>query len=149
MSIMELGALGEFIGAIAVVATLVYLALQVRQSSKSTESNAIAQAASDHIANVRSLAQDPVLAMAFDKAQRGEDLGEPESVQLTWWIGCFLRGAETHVQMAKLGVVPEFEAPWVEMLRSMSENNKMLRTVMENYVGTKTFRTWLDEQILS
>ena len=36
MSIMELGALGEFIGAIAVVATLAYLALQVRQSSKVT-----------------------------------------------------------------------------------------------------------------
>lgn len=34
MSIMELGALGEFVGAFAVVATLVYLAVQIRQTNK-------------------------------------------------------------------------------------------------------------------
>ena len=33
MSITELGALGEFVGAIAVVATLIYLAIQVRQNT--------------------------------------------------------------------------------------------------------------------
>ncbi len=33
MTIMELGALGEFIGAIAVVATLAYLAIQIRQNT--------------------------------------------------------------------------------------------------------------------
>ena len=33
MTIMELGAIGEFIGSIAVLATLVYLALQVRKNT--------------------------------------------------------------------------------------------------------------------
>ncbi len=33
MSIMELGALGEFFGAIAVVVTLAYLAIQIRQNT--------------------------------------------------------------------------------------------------------------------
>ena len=33
MTIQDLGALGEFLGSIAVLATLVYLALQIRQSS--------------------------------------------------------------------------------------------------------------------
>ncbi len=33
MSIMELGALGEFVGAIAVVVTLAYLAVQIRQNT--------------------------------------------------------------------------------------------------------------------
>jgi hypothetical protein len=33
MTIMELGALGEFIGAIAVVVTLAYLAIQIRQNT--------------------------------------------------------------------------------------------------------------------
>lgn len=35
MSIMELGALGEFVGAIGVVATLIYLAVQIRQNTQS------------------------------------------------------------------------------------------------------------------
>jgi len=33
MTVVELGALGEFIGSIAVVATLIYLALQIRQNT--------------------------------------------------------------------------------------------------------------------
>jgi hypothetical protein len=37
VTIMELGALGEFVGAIAVVATLVYLAIQIRQNTRSME----------------------------------------------------------------------------------------------------------------
>ena len=37
MTIMEMGALGEVIGAIAVVATLAYLAVQIRQNTRSME----------------------------------------------------------------------------------------------------------------
>ena len=40
MNIMELGALGEFVGAIAVVATLAYLAIQVRASARNTATDA-------------------------------------------------------------------------------------------------------------
>ena len=43
MNIFELGALGEFIGSIAVVVTLVFLTIQIRRSSKITEQgNALA-----------------------------------------------------------------------------------------------------------
>jgi hypothetical protein len=37
MTILELGALGEFVGAIGVVVTLVYLAIQIRQNTHSME----------------------------------------------------------------------------------------------------------------
>ena len=37
MTIIELGALGEFVGAIGVIATLVYLAAQIRQNTRSME----------------------------------------------------------------------------------------------------------------
>ena len=39
MTILELGALGEFLGAIGVIATLVYLAVQVRQNTRSLEAS--------------------------------------------------------------------------------------------------------------
>ena len=38
-TIQELGAIGEFVGAIAVVATLFYLTIQVRQNKRSTDAN--------------------------------------------------------------------------------------------------------------
>ncbi len=37
MNIMELGALGEFLGSIGVIATLVYLAVQIRQNTQSMD----------------------------------------------------------------------------------------------------------------
>jgi hypothetical protein len=42
MSISELGALGEFIGSIAVLITLVYLAMQVRQTKRGLDANTTA-----------------------------------------------------------------------------------------------------------
>ena len=39
MTIMELGALGEFVGSFAVVVTLVYLSVQLRQNTKSMDAN--------------------------------------------------------------------------------------------------------------
>ncbi len=36
MTVVELGALGEFVAAIAVVITLIYLALQIRQNTRAT-----------------------------------------------------------------------------------------------------------------
>ena len=43
MSITELGALGEFVGAFGVIASLVYLGLQVRQVKKGAEREAASQ----------------------------------------------------------------------------------------------------------
>ena len=40
MSIAELGAIGEFVGAIAVVVTLIYLAVQIRQNTSSNRAMA-------------------------------------------------------------------------------------------------------------
>jgi len=47
-----IGAVGEIVGALAVVATLAYLALQVRASTRESEANAYAVTA-DHTATIR------------------------------------------------------------------------------------------------
>jgi len=39
VTIMELGALGEFLGSIVVLATLVYLSVQIRQNTRSMDEN--------------------------------------------------------------------------------------------------------------
>jgi hypothetical protein len=43
MSIIELGALGEFLGSIGVIATLIYLSVQVRQNTRQVEQQARGQ----------------------------------------------------------------------------------------------------------
>ena len=39
MSILELGALGEFLGSIGVIATLIYLSVQIRQTRGAPSAN--------------------------------------------------------------------------------------------------------------
>jgi hypothetical protein len=72
MSIMELGALGEFVGAFAVVITLVFLILQLRQNTAAVQSasrgdSAIAIAELD-----REIAKDPELARLWVQASQPE-----------------------------------------------------------------------------
>lgn len=47
MNIMELGALGEFVGSIGVIATLIYLALQIRQNTQMPRRQAQREQSSD------------------------------------------------------------------------------------------------------
>lgn len=42
MTIFELGALGEFVGSIVVVVTLIYLAIQINQTRQNVEANTVA-----------------------------------------------------------------------------------------------------------
>ena len=83
MDIMELGAIGELVGGVAVIATLIYLALQVRQNSDAIRwSNDCAQASSVQDSNclyvrvLSQLSQDAELASIYHRATTGEPLDE-------------------------------------------------------------------------
>jgi hypothetical protein len=77
MNIQDLGALGEIIGGIAVIATLIYLSVQVRQANVSTHRNMYAQAATATSDFWLVLAQDYELYETFTSMLRApEDLGD-------------------------------------------------------------------------
>jgi hypothetical protein len=68
---MELGALGEFIGSIAVIVTLIYLALQIRQNTsqqKREETVSIQHGQNKVVAQM----QDPSIVRAFVRAADGD-----------------------------------------------------------------------------
>ena len=64
----DLGNLGDFIGGIAVIATLLYLAMQVRQNTRSLRSAALDSNAIHFADRQMAIAQDPDLA---DLVERG------------------------------------------------------------------------------
>jgi hypothetical protein len=82
MTIMELGALGEFVGAIAVVATLAYLAVQIRQNTRSMDESK--QLALAQTYQMRADALQNMLVHAADSERIGPiitkltELGYPE-----------------------------------------------------------------------
>ena len=106
MSIMELGALGEFVGSILVLGTLVYLAVQVRQGnahSRFTTNHAILGAG--HSSWV-AVTQSPELATVMTKLGTGEPLVDPEPAQAYAFANnlmIFYLNAQSAVQ---LGLIP-------------------------------------------
>jgi uncharacterized membrane protein len=58
MTLADLGNLGEFVAAIAVVGSLIYLATQIRQNSKLLRASAIQSVASSTAESLSTIAQD-------------------------------------------------------------------------------------------
>jgi len=86
MNIMELGALGEFIGSIAVVVTLGYLAIQIRSNTQQSRA-AVTQGVVDSFnSGLEAIMLNPQLADVIAKRAEGKDLSMSEKLQLE----CFL-----------------------------------------------------------
>jgi len=90
-----LGNIGDFIGGIAVVATLLYLAVQIRQNSQSVKS-ASAQAMLDSLSRtLNSIGASPEASRVFTKGQlRPDDLTEDEASQFAHLILGWFRVVE-------------------------------------------------------
>ena len=79
-----LGNLGDFIGGIAVVVTLIYLAHQVRQNTKSTQSPSYQAIVSSMSAFSRELAYEPERSEIFTKGlMHPETLDEPDQIRFS------------------------------------------------------------------
>ena len=108
-----LGNFGEFIGAIAVVGTLGYLAVQIRQNTHQIRVNATSLEASTyqslitHVIDLnRGLAADPHLSDILVKTREGEI---PEGADLTRFLKLAPHGEANISKMPKIGQFVESE----------------------------------------
>ena len=81
MSIQELGSIGEFISSIAVLVTLIYLAVQVRQARNATIASTM-QTNRMQFQNIMLANRDSLVAPVIIKADKGETLTEEEEYRL-------------------------------------------------------------------
>lgn len=96
MTIFELGALGEFVGSIAVVLTLIYLALQIRQNTRTNQHTAFHEALRDQIAALNLLSTHAELNEIIYKGLADFDsLPVDEQRRFETWMNCWLRAAES------------------------------------------------------
>lgn len=100
MSIIELGALGEFVGSIAVVVTLAYLAVQVRLNSISTRSATNAAVAGQFVELNLVMASNPELAKAMAVDLRHPETSSLENIVqlLAFWRSLFHTWSNAHRQ---------------------------------------------------
>ena len=121
MNIMELGAIREFVSGLAVIGSLIYVGLQVRQSTQTTR-------AASHHATIdsfrewsRSIIEDDEIASIYLKGNADQaNLSEPERIQYTLLLFALLRIYETLYYQNRLGTGER------ELLRSEEVNMRVI-----------------------
>ncbi len=95
MTLEDLGNLGDFIGGLAVIATLVYLAVQIRQNTRMLRSAGEQTTRSDSTATITLAAQTPENAAVFHKGFSNPGALSPEE---RTQFGLFMAAAFYHFQ---------------------------------------------------
>ena len=103
-----IGAIGEFVGALAVVASLAYLAVQIRQNTRWLRSSALEAAGSRSAENARLFASDPKLSriVRFGLSDASE-LDDDERYQFSLLLMSVLRYSEISYFQHRDGLLPE------------------------------------------
>ncbi len=91
MTLVELGALGEFVAAIAVLVTLVYLTLQVRQGNALARAQTRQRMVEEAERELHKIVDDPTIFKCFLKE---DPLSEEEKIKLVCWLIASLRQRE-------------------------------------------------------
>ena len=110
MSIMELGALGEFLGSIGVIATLIYLAIQIRQNTRSVRDSAYQAMYRSSIEMSALVAHDVNAASAFRRGLQGHDqLTDDELVQFHAIMQGMFSGFQMFFGMWRRSLIDDLE----------------------------------------
>ncbi len=106
LTIQDLGALGEFFGSIAVLATLVYLALQTRQNTMAISAQLDAATVSATQANIMSVATSSDLVEAIREDLKA-DL-TTDQTRLTFYWSAIFTSFQWQFKQAERGLLPSY-----------------------------------------
>jgi hypothetical protein len=140
MTIAELGSLGEFIASFGVLATLVYLAIQMRQNTQALRLNT-AQVVTEELQQMFSLlASDVGLAEVLVEAGEGAELSSVNKVRYYTFTSNILRVCENgYLQNRENAISPEH---WEGIVRMMIDYSKM--AAFEDYWVNR--KHWISEE---
>jgi len=147
LTIQDLGALGEFLGSIAVLATLVYLALQTRQNTMAIGAQLDAAVLAGIHSTALSLATSNELAEAFREDSTGG--ATTNQIRLDAFWRSALLGFQWQLLQARRGLLPGFdEAGIVEVVRGLSSTSHSFEGWWEasKLAFSPDFVAWVEEQ---
>lgn len=132
MTVETLGHLGDFIGGLAVIASLLYLAVQIRQNTRAVRSSSYHQAAEQTWNYCLAVAGDASLAEILARRESGEALSPAEQIRANSSDQAIIFGMENMLRLHEEGLVDP------EIWQNLIENST-------RYFG-KSFRTRLAER---
>ena len=121
------GAIGEILGAIAVTATLFYLALQTKRARIATEAQGTIQSASLHAEWRRSVMQNAEVSELIAKANQGDQLTEAEEIRMRTTVEeWFVAGCAAYVSGRSSGAAHDLDSELEYMANMLADNPGLL-----------------------
>jgi hypothetical protein len=118
-----IGAIGEIVGAIAVVATLLYVARQMRESRAAMERQATVGSASMHAQWRQTIMANTDLAKAIAKANKKEELEDEDVILLsTLADDLFVAGVAAYANITSSGSLHDAESELEYMAKILTAN---------------------------
>ena len=147
-----LGAIGEIIGAIAVLITLAYVALQIRQNTAALRSTAT-QGAHDQVGDIyRSLSTDPELAMIFVRGCNNPDqLSDIETAKFySFCMQIFFYIQNWYAQTRDGLMDDELLSSWLRIATDMSKTSGFQRVwEQRKHIYSPALREYLEAEVFS
>lgn len=127
MSITELGALGEFLGSIGVLLTMVYLAVQIRQNTSTIRMNAEQEKSKWWYSFNQELALDGELIEIFEQGLRDvTELTDPDRRRFVWFLAAMFYEMEgLHKQHQNGQLSEDSWKPGERLIRGMLQHRSV------------------------
>ncbi len=145
-----IGAVGEIVGAFAVVATLGYLAVQIRQNTKTVRAAMFQQATAASTALAEQLSRDPELTRIFvSGVNELGSLSEEDHARFTFMGISFYRDLENIHQQSRKGLIDEedWEGIRESFLRTISRPGMETWWQENSFRFNRHFRSFIDEEL--
>ena len=147
MNLESLGNLGEFIGGLAVIVTLTYLAFQVRQGTKTLRANSVHEL-TENILRASATLLEPENAEVFLRGARSySSLTPEEKLRFGIILGLFIGRFDTVLEYRERSMVDDAYVEWQADTVRLIFSNPGVREWWKSGVITLTSRVrmWLDE----
>lgn len=142
-----IGAIGEILGAVGVLATLIYLSQQIRKSAEDTRNNTVF-AVMSLLSKNRRAAMNSGIAELVIRAEKGEQLTDTETRQLVYYEQSSLQDFEAAYTQYLAGTLDEeiMGSMNARLIAFMSQDpNFDEKWAVNRYYFTESFADYLDE----
>lgn len=147
MSLTDLASLGSFVSAVAVLISLIYLSLQVKQAERNQQASIRATRVT-RIVDIHMRLADPSLADGMTKASAGaKDVSDTEVRQFLFYCGARFHNAEDAFNQFQEGLLDQtaFDSLVVGMKYSLGEPGMRAFYKRRRATFGKDFADFVDE----
>ena len=151
LSLQDLGALGELIGGIAVIATLTYLAFQVRQGTKTIRANSVQELTENILGASATLLKAENAEVYLRGARSYSSLTFEEKFRFTLILGLFVGRLDTVLEYRERGMVNDeyvaFHSDTIRLIFSNAGVREWWELGQKTATMTRRVRVWVDENV--